>query len=181
MRRTVAILGLVSGIAAAPAAWAGGDMFTSTPPERPQTSPDPNDFGWQVLGADLAGLAATIALGTQTRNMAGLLPYLLAAPTVHLAHKDVPGAAGSLLLNVAFPVGLGYLRYQLHSWGCGPDAEGCGGLGLLAGGLIGFGLAWGLDSTYLSHPGRPPSGPAIRVTPAVDPNRIFSLVLSGRF
>jgi hypothetical protein len=124
MRRTVAILGLVSGIAAAPAVWAGDEMVSPTwPPPPPARPPEPaeGDFGWQVLTADLAGLAG------------------------------------------------------------GHDEDGCGSLGLILGVVIGFGAAWALDSTYLSHPDRAPPGPAIQVIPAVDPNRMFSLVLSGRF
>jgi hypothetical protein len=182
MRRTVAILGLVSGIAAAPVVRAGDELISPTPqPEKSSTPSDANDFGWQVMLADLAGLGATLALASRADSKAVLLPYLLAAPTVHAVHGDGLGAGASLFLNVAGPVGLGYLGYRLDSRRCGPDEEGCVGLGIVVGVLTGFGLAWALDSTYLSHPDRAASGPKIQVTPAVDPNRMFSLVVTGRF
>jgi len=180
MRRTVAILGLVSGIAAAPAVRAGDELISPTPQsEKPPAPTDPNDFGWQVLLADLAGLAATIALASWTGSKASLLPYLLAAPTVHALHDDAEGAGVSVLLNAGSPAALGCLGYRLAS----QDSNEGNVRGNLFGGLgvfVGLGVAIVVDTAVLSHPDRSTKR-GIQVTPAIDPNRIYGLTLSGRF
>jgi hypothetical protein len=188
VRRTVAILGLVSGIAAAPAVRAGDELVSPTPPpEKSRTPPDSDDFGWQVLVADLAGMGATIALANSTNSAASLFPYLFGAPIVHAAHGDVPGALGSLLLNAALPAGFAYAGYRLDAGRCGPDEDGCGGVGALLGLLVGFGLATGLDAGVLAHPDRwttpAPPVPRFGVSPsfAFNPDGRFSLGLTGRF
>jgi hypothetical protein len=182
MPRTVAILGLVCGIAAAPAAWAQDALvWPPPPPPRPPESPvDENDFGWQIILADLAGLASTIALAGWTGSEASVLPYLLAAPTVHAFHDDVVGAGGSLLLNAGVPTSLGYLGYRLASQDSNDGNVRGNTIGFL-GVAIGIAIAAGVDVACLSHPARSASKPAIQVTPAVDPNRLFSLVVTGRF
>jgi hypothetical protein len=183
MRRTVAILGLVSGIAAAPAAWAGdAPVWPPPPPQRPpEPAADDGNFGWQVVVADVAGFATTIALTQKTDSFALLLPFLLAAPTVHALHGDGLGTVGSLLLNAGLPTAGVLLGWELDALNCGPDEEACGAAGAIVGGMIGLGTAVALDAVFLSHPDRSTSGPSIQVTPTVDPNRMFSLVLSGRF
>jgi len=186
MGRTVAILALVSGIAAAPAAWAQSGMLSPTwpppPPERPAETPaDDGNFGAQVLVADLAGLGATVALANRTGSWAALLPYLLAAPTVHALHEDAAGAAGSLLLNAGVPVAAAYVGWYIDSRHCGPDTDVCGAGGIALGFIAGVGTAFVVDAVLLSHPERSASKPKIQVTPTVDPDRMFSLMLSGRF
>ena len=184
MRRAAAIVALVSTIAAAPAVRAQSGMLA---PPTPPPPVDDGNFGGQVAGADVLGFATSVVL-LGTGSPAAVLPYLLAAPTVHALHGDAAGAGASFLLNAFGPLAFGYLGYRLDSRGCGSDEDGCGTIGILLGALVGFAVATGVDCAWFSPPkgaatDPAPQKPKADVSPsfAFEPGGHFSLGLVGRF
>jgi hypothetical protein len=153
----------------------------AAPPQAPR-----EEFGWQVLVADGAGIVTTIVAATATDSWLVVAPYLAASPTVHLAHGDIKGAAGGLLLHAFLPLIGGFIGYQADSGSCARDELTCGFWGVALGTLAGVSLASALDATFLSSVERPVPGSskgALRATPslAVDATGRLSLSLAGRF
>jgi hypothetical protein len=146
-------------------------------------APQPEEFGWQIVAADLAAIMVTFAGAELVDSAAVLLPYLLAAPIVHAAHGDIGGALGSLVLHVGLPIAGWYIGQALDGPECRSTADmwciGEVALGPPLGGLVGVSLATALDATFLGHAER--HAPAVAPAVTIDPNRIFVLSLAGRF
>lgn len=153
----------------------------STTPAAPETTRV--SFGWEIVAADLGTLALATAVAESTGESRLFLAYPLAAPLVHLAHRDPAGAAGSFALHLTAPVAGALVGYQLSKASCHPEDLLCGlggmGLGLL-GGLV---TATVVDATFLAHVDRPVSRPARNLptpTVALAPGGGFVLGVAGR-
>jgi len=192
VRRAVAFVAFAAAgsLAAAPAR-ADGPPAVPPPPAPEEAAPPAaprEEFGWQVLVADGAGIVTTIVATTTTDSWLVFAPYLAASPTVHLAHGDIKGAVGGLLLHVLLPFAGGLIGYQFDSANCTQGEWTCGFWGVALGTLAGVSLASALDATFLSSVERPvtvasSSKGALRATPAlaVDATGRLSLSIAGRF
>ena len=89
-------------------------------------------YGWQVLAADATGLLATIGCVSAVQADECFVPYLIAAPSVHLSHRRPTQALASLGLRVALPLAGALIGLQAAS--CGEDTY-CG-LGEVVGGVF---------------------------------------------
>ena len=147
MRRAVAFVAFAAAgsLAAAPARADGPPAVPLQPaPEEAAPPAAPREeFGWQVLVADGAGIVTTIVATTTTDSWLVFAPYLAASPTVHLAHGDIKGAVGGLLLHVLLPFAGGLIGYQFDSANCTQGEWTCGFWGVALG--IPLGILVGLN------------------------------------
>ena len=112
-------------------------------------------YGWQVLAADATGILATAGCVLAVQEDACFLPYLAAAPMVHLSRRRATQALASLGLRVALPLAGALIGLSAAS--CGEQTA-CG-VGEIAGGVfIGVLTASLIDAFALSDGGHGATG-----------------------
>ena len=120
-------------------------------------------YGWQPFIADVAsvgtfaaGLAVGHGVGAVATEYVGCSGFLLASPSIHLAHGHSGKAVLALALRALLPVALGMAGYAVG----GPGSPHAGEAGAPAifqgfGGLLGVGtgalIAAGLDDLVLAQ------------------------------
>jgi hypothetical protein len=155
-----------------------------TPDADDQPPVEKHWYGWQVLAADAGGLLATVGCVSISGADACLIPFLIAAPSVHLAHSRPMSALASVGLRVALPIVGAAIAVQAAN--CSEDEWLCGLSEMGVGVMIGTVAASVLDLALLStetreRPGVGPSRLSL-LSPAVSagPNGA-SFGLQGRF
>src|SRR5689334_1053511 len=108
---TTTLLSLVSITSLSAAAETCEEACEETTTHTPITKPATKQewYGWQILASDAATLATTgLLLGTLKNEDYGQFNfyagYLVAAPTIHLAHGNVGTALGSFGLRAGLPL-----------------------------------------------------------------------------
>jgi hypothetical protein len=129
-------------------------------PPIPEPDPELEDSAYhgQMVVADVATLALVFVGGEAGISAAGLT-YLIAGPSIHLAHGQGHRAAGSLALRLGVPVvgafGAAWLARSRDS--CSEDDEDCDD-GALVAAVLGAGAgmlaAMLIDDAMLSGPVR---------------------------
>jgi hypothetical protein len=118
MTATVAVVVLAAMLAGGSAARAGEEAPRVSTPETgehivaPLATPDvspavertTHSYGWQVVAADAAGILGTIGCMSAADSGICLVPYMIAAPAVHLSHGRPLHALGSVGVRLAFPI-----------------------------------------------------------------------------
>ncbi len=153
-----------------------------------QPAPAQTWYGWQTLladGAGIAGFAGCVNL-LDNSDAEGIcvVPFLLAAPAVHIAHGN-PGRAGiSFLLNGGLPIAGALIGAAAAD--CGNGDFLCG-LGEAAVGLlIGVGVAATIDAAISFDSEAAPPRAVARRAPTLLPTVSLTsgsagLGLAGRF
>ncbi|HUH01382.1 MAG TPA: hypothetical protein VML75_05260 [Kofleriaceae bacterium] len=143
-------------------------------------------YGWQILLADLAAIAAGAATDEGEITLA---VYLGGGPVIHLAHGNVGSAMGSLALRAGLPLAGALLGIAIEE----PSCEGeflCGFGGMIIGGTLGVLAASAIDIGVLAKKSRRVERPrgliqvgSINANPSLAPtlDRGMSLGLSGTF
>jgi hypothetical protein len=137
----------------------------TTPDVAPVRETEEHWYGWQVLAADAAGILGTAACVSFSNADACIIPYFIAAPTVHLPHGRPLNALASVGARLAFPIAGAIVGAQFAN--C-PEQRGeldfCG-LGEIAVGLlVGTVVASVFDMAVLST--------ETRERPAATPSRL---------
>jgi hypothetical protein len=173
---------LVLGAGTARAQAPGLTPITTT--EAPETIEE--RYGWQILLADLAAIAAGAATEEGEITLAA---YLGGGPVIHLAHGSPGRAMGSLALRAGLPLAGALLGVAIEE----PSCEGeflCGVGGLIIGGTLGVLTASAIDIGVLAKKSRRVERPrgllrlgSIDANPSLAPTRDhgMSLGLSGTF
>jgi hypothetical protein len=124
---------------------------TEAPPPSP-TAPARETFGGQVVLGDVIGAIGSLGIVSATGRATGLLLYPVAAPTIHLIHRDGTGALASLILHLGAPVAGAFLGSALSSSDChASDEDTCALGGFLVGGLFGLATATTVDAVWLAR------------------------------
>jgi len=140
----------------------------TTPDVAPEPEMETHWYGWQVLAADAAGIIGTIGCTTAADSAVCVVPFMIAAPTVHLSHGRPLQALASLGLRVALPIAGAIIGAQAANctegeWLCG---VGEAALGV----LIGTVTASMVDAFSLST--------EVRERPTATPSRLSFLAPS---
>lgn len=143
-------------------------------------------YGWQILIADVAAIAAGAA--TEEGGITVAM-YLGGGPIIHLAHGSVGRAMGSLALRAGLPVTGMFLGIAIEEPSCQGEFL-CGFGGMVIGGAIGVLAASAIDIGILAKKSRRVERPrgllqlgSINANPSLapTPDRGMSLGLSGTF
>jgi hypothetical protein len=136
-------------------------------PDVQQPEQEQHWYGWQVLAADAAGIIGTVSCVSFSQADACVIPYFVAAPTVHLTHGRPMHALASVGVRLAFPIA-GAIVGSMFADCAGPNAESLCGLDKLALGLlVGTVVASAFDVAILST--------ETRQRPAATPSRLSFL------
>lgn len=113
---------------------------------------EPHWYGWQPLVADASALTLTWAAvrATGDAGVPVFTSYFIAAPVVHLAHKQWGAAAGSLALRLIVPITTAVILQRDCS-----DYEGCELQSAATGFMVGMGVASLIDAFALSWEPKP--------------------------
>src|SRR3954447_16661331 len=127
MRRAAAVIacGVGVGCIAPAGAWAQPEPVVdpvpvlspsaTAPSTQVQPAPAVEAFGWQVVAADALGMVTSLALAAAVHGDWVVVPYLAAAPAVHVGNGDPKGAIASLLLHAAAPIAGAYIGYEIDA------------------------------------------------------------------
>lgn len=124
-------------------------------------------YGWQVLAADAAGILGTAACVSFSNADACIIPYFIAAPTVHLTHGRPMNALASAGARLAFPIAGAMVGAQFANCSAQSDQFLCGLSEMALGILIGTVVASAFDMAVLST--------ETRERPAATPSRLSFL------
>jgi len=140
----------------------------ATPDVAPARETEEHWYGWQVLAADAAGILGTAACVSFSNADACIVPYFIAAPTVHLTHGRPMSALASVGARLAFPIAGAIVGAQFAN--CSGQSEGlnlCGLSEMGVGILVGTVVASVFDMAVLST--------ETRERPAATPSRLSFL------
>ena len=124
-------------------------------------------YGWQVLAADAAGILGTVSCVSLSNADACVIPYFVAAPTVHLTHGRPMHALASVGVRLAFPIAGAMVGVQVANCSARSDQFLCGLSEMAVGLLVGTVLASVFDMAILST--------ETRERPASTPSRLSFL------
>jgi hypothetical protein len=139
----------------------------ATPDAAPAPDTEEHWYGWQVLAADAAGILGTAACVSFSNADACIVPYFIAAPTVHLTHGRPMSALASVGARLAFPIAGAIVGVQVANCSAQSDQFLCGLSEMGAGILIGTVVATVFDMAVLST--------ETRERPAATPSRLSLL------
>jgi hypothetical protein len=140
----------------------------ATPDVVPERDKEEHWYGWQVLAADAAGILGTVACVSFSSADACIIPYFIAAPTVHLTHGRPMSALASVGARLAFPIAGAIVGAQFAN--CSGQSDGldlCGLSEMGVGILVGTVVASVFDMAVLST--------ETRERPAATPSRLSLL------
>jgi hypothetical protein len=139
----------------------------TTPDVAPEREKEEHWYGWQVLAADAAGILGTAACVSFSNADACIIPYFIAAPTVHLTHGRPMNALASVGARLAFPIAGAIVGVQFANCSAQSDQFLCGLSEMGVGILIGTVVASVFDMAVLST--------ETRERPAATPSRLTLL------
>ncbi len=122
----------------------------TTPDVAPERDKEEHWYGWQVLAADAAGILGTAACVSFSNADACIIPYFIAAPTVHLTHGRPMHALASVGARLAFPIAGAIVGAQVANCSARSDQFLCGLSEMAVGALIGTVVASVFDMAVLS-------------------------------
>jgi len=122
----------------------------ATPDVAPARGTEEHWYGWQVLAADAAGLIGTASCVSFSKADACVIPYFIAAPTVHLTHGRPLHALASAGVRLAFPLAGAVVGAQVANCSAQADQFLCGLGEMAAGAMIGLVVASVFDVAVLS-------------------------------
>jgi hypothetical protein len=122
----------------------------TTPDAPPAAQTEQHWYGWQVLAADAAGILGTVSCVSFSNADACVIPYFVAAPTVHLAHGRPMTALASVGVRLAFPIAGAMVGATLANCSAQNDQFLCGLGEMAAGVLVGTVVASVFDVAVLS-------------------------------
>jgi hypothetical protein len=197
--RIASLIAILFTLATASSSARAEEASPAPVPPTPPAAEGPGSYRLQVAAASAATLGS-LALGLSVEAKidpladvlmtAGFGGYFVAAPTVHLVHRNYGRAAASLGMRLVLPVVGGMVGASMATchegeWLCGLSEL---GTGMFAGGVV----ASALDVAFLAggsgHPERggerpaPTARPAVTVAPrlAAGPNLAY-VGLGGQF
>jgi len=159
------------------------------PIARPDVAParetEEHWYGWQVLAADAAGILGTAACVSFSNADACIIPYFIAAPTVHLTHGRPMNALASVGVRLAFPIAGAIVGAGFANCSAQTDQFLCGLSEMALGALIGTVAASVFDVAILStetreRPAAPPRLSFLSPSVSAGPNGA-SFGLRGNF
>ena len=134
----------------------------------PKAETEEHWYGWKVLAADAAGILGTVSCVSFLEAEACVIPYFIAAPTVHLTHGRPMHALASVGVRLAFPIAGAIVGAQLANCSAQSDHLNLCGLSEIGMGiLIGTVVASAFDMAVLST--------ETRERPAATPSRLSFL------
>ena len=139
----------------------------TTPDVAPARETEEHWYGWQVLAADAAGILGTAACVSFSNADACIIPYFIAAPTVHLTHGRPMNALASVGVRLAFPIAGAMVGARFANCSAQSDQFLCGLSEMAVGALVGIVVASVFDMAVLSN--------ETRERPAATPSRLSFL------
>ena len=157
----------------------------TTPDVAPARETEEHWYGWQVLAADAAGILGTAACVSFSNADACIIPYFIAAPTVHLTHGRPMNALASVGVRLAFPIAGAIVGAGFANCSAQTDQFLCGLSEMALGALIGTVAASVFDVAILStetreRPAAPPRLSFLSPSVSAGPNGA-SFGLRGNF
>jgi hypothetical protein len=184
------LLALTPLVAHAESTLAASDApSASVEPPKPQRE----WYGWQTLLVDGAAVTAFFATEQNNNSVGGELSaagYVLAAPVIHLAHRNAEAAGISIALRLGLPLAGGLIGYAASRSDAKNEDSGLEAMAAVGlGAFLGVAIASIVDASvlaYVDHPTTPtsskPDRKAFQIAPSVGPLRGgLSAGLTGTF